>query len=193
LVGVVSSPAGGVALVTELVERSAEGWVPAFEGQRPPFAVGNTASLVSGVYSPRTYEPMAQELVEYLLGPAVQEHSAAGYLADPSFRPKLWRLATVDARCQLQLKRLVAHEQEKGCTGCRSCDGWQRQLLEWSKLAKGLEQDLGLDPMSRARLMKDGAEASRTVFDLERVKAAGAETRLGSAEVLEQEPESGDG
>ncbi len=45
---------------------SAGGWVPAFEGQRPPFAPENALARKSGAWSARVRDPLARELLTEL-------------------------------------------------------------------------------------------------------------------------------
>jgi len=74
-----------------------DGWVPAFEGERPPFAPdnelgfkpGNELGVRHGAFPPRKVDPRASELVDAVLQVALADASPVAYLADPTYRPAL--------------------------------------------------------------------------------------------------------
>jgi hypothetical protein len=123
-------------------------FVPAFVGQRPPFAPGNELSLRHGVYSPRRVEPLVAQLVEQRLA-----DDATAFLRQPAYRPALFSWARHEARVLLLDEWLQRHvEATDGCVGCKECEPKAEQLLKFEKSAAMQRGRLGLDPLSRARL-----------------------------------------
>ena len=89
-------------------------WVPAFEGQRPPFAPGNTLHLSHGAYSPRKVEPLARGFVEALL----EDATVPAYAKAPAYRAELWATARAEAQVQLLTEFLMtAGEQSEDGLG----------------------------------------------------------------------------
>lgn len=113
-------------------------WVPDFEGQRPPFEVGNTAALRNGAHSPRVFEPRAQELAAGLL-------EARPDLAGPSYAAAVGVWAVYAARFEL---RAAAASDDA------SDDYW---LVRLGNALLKAGAALGLDPTSEARLTRDRA------------------------------------
>lgn len=138
-------------------------WVPAFPGQRPPFAPGNTlgqrfapgheVTLRHGAYSPRCIDDRAQEVAEQLLA-----DDGVAFLREPAYRAALWRYAQRQARADLLHAFLLEHGED--CQGCRKCEGLEKRWREFDTAADKASQRLGLDPLSRARLGRDVAAAT---------------------------------
>jgi hypothetical protein len=140
-------------------------WVPAFEGQRPPFepgnqvSVGNRSNLTHGVYMPRMFDPLAKELVDLVL-----EDPELGYLTSPRWRPALWAWARAEAQVQLATEYL-ARDGELSYDGMGDLDESRivtAELLLHRAEARATtgRTRLGLDPLSAARLGRDRAAAS---------------------------------
>ncbi len=137
-------------------------WVPAFDGQRPPFAPGNELARKSGAWSARVRDPLVRELLSEL----ADEHP------DVVARwPDLAAdLCQVRARVQLLREWLAERGLFKGGD---VRDGVLKHL-RWSEMqALKLAAELGLTPAGEARLARDRAVA----VDLTGVLAAGVATR----------------
>ncbi len=132
-------------------------WVPAFEGQRPPFMPGNELGTRHGVYSPRKVSPLARELVELFL-----EDPSLGYLQAPAYRPALWAWA----RAEAQVSLLTEHLEQRGKGGVGDL-GDERVKAAYLLLhraearADRSRARLGLDPLSRSRLGRDVAQGDQ--------------------------------
>lgn len=144
-------------------------WVPAFEGQRPPFAPGNDlAAVTHGAYSPRKVDPLAKQLVDHML-----DDPALGYLKAPGYRPELWAWARAEARVQL----LQEYLDEQAGDGPIADPGSDRvrsaELLlhrAEARAASGRNR-LGLNPLARARLGRDVAQGQAANADVARIMA----------------------
>lgn len=120
------------------------GWVPAFEGQRPPFQPGNPGGgrpAVHGVYSEKKRAPLRDAIMRHL-----SEHSPAYAEGDDHAR---WALANVSALCELAYQ----HVDEHGMFDER---GRLRPVLDqvakWEKEKRALMRELGMTTMARADL-----------------------------------------
>ncbi|MCU1691150.1 MAG: hypothetical protein JWM64_241 [Frankiales bacterium] len=136
------------------------GWVPAFEGQRPPFQPGHTLSTRHGAYSPRVHDAVQAEVV------------AEVEAADPSWLQHVdtWAVEAwsyAEARCRL-LRRVVSEQGTFTDKGTETTAA--EQLRHWEKRAAEGRSKLGFDPTSRAKLGRDTASAAA---DLAQVRAAG--------------------
>lgn len=182
-------------------------WTPAFSGQRPPFAVGNEQSLAHGAYSPRTVGPLAERIE----AEARASESWPQWLRDPSYGAAVASWAWAEATCRL-LREFLADldvgtmlsetatedttEERKGDRMTRRTVA-QRKLsaLEasrrWESIAAGRRRELGLDPLSRAKLGKDVAIGSAVAGQLERMQATGAELIAKYAPSALSAPETG--
>lgn len=127
-----------------------EVWTPVFSGQRPPFAPGHELSLQHGAFSPRKVGPLAEELVSLLLA-----DETLGYLAAPSYRPAIYAWARAEARVQLLEEYLGEQVEKLASDRVQIAYGL---LLKFSSRAESGRRQLGLDPLSRARLGKDVAQ-----------------------------------
>lgn len=132
--------------------KAPDGWVPEFQGQRPPFAEGNELALKHGAGSPRRRDPIAQALVaELLLDTSVE------YLKAPRFAGAVQAWAVAEAKCALisnwvdSMPIEVAAESKQGQTSPLEL------LRKWETTAQTHRSRLGLDPLSAARLGKDVA------------------------------------
>lgn len=151
-------------------------WTPAFPGQRAPFEPGNTAALQHGAFSPRFVDPLAADLVRLVL-----EDPQVGYLTAPAYRPALWAWARAEAQAQLLVEYLARAGQESGDgVGDLDLDRVRTAYLLLHRAESRADRSrarLGLDPLSRARLGKDVAQA----------KAADAAALMAELHRLEQQ------
>lgn len=130
-------------------------WVPAFPGQRPPFQPGHELATHHGAYSPRRVDPLATELVERIL-----DDDDVAYLRALSVRPALWAWAKAEARVQLLEEYLAGRGGPDGVGDLedrRTRSAWELLHRAETRAESGRKQ-LGLDPLSRARLGRDVAQ-----------------------------------
>ncbi len=132
-------------------------WVPAVVGQRPPFAPGNELAVQHGAYSPRKVNPLARELVDQVLVQAGQPNAATSYLLDVTYRVVLWEWACAAARVQLLREALADRHDGTGVTREGEELGVSRAYERAVGRLASLSKQLGLDPLSRARLGRDVA------------------------------------
>lgn len=115
----------------------------------PAFESGNTAAVTHGAKSPALVEPLAAELAAGVV-------ALAPWLAAPEFVHAVRAWGRAEARCEL-LDRWLAER------GPLDEDGKPRPAAEFliraERLAGELRRSLGLDPASRARLMRDASDA----------------------------------
>lgn len=147
-------------------------WAPAFEGQRPPFAKGNTlAEIVHGAYSPRKVEPLATELVTGVLA-----DPDTAYLSAARWRPALWAWARAEAQVQL-VSEYLAGEAQKAGNGVGDLEAEHVRaayLLLHRAEARATtgRTRLGLDPLSASKLGRNKAaaqfDAARAMAELDR-------------------------
>jgi hypothetical protein len=140
-------------------------WVPAFEGQRPPFTPGHELANghgrppEHGAYSPRKVEPLARELVDLVLADESCQHVHASM-----YRPALWAWARAEAQAQLLTEFLIGAAAAAG-NGVGDLEQERVRsaylLLHRAetRAATGRTR-LGLDPLSRQRLHRDRAAAA---------------------------------
>lgn len=156
-----------------------DGWVPAFDGQRPPFQPGHELSILHGATSPRKVDPLARELVEQVLADEQAAHVRA-----PVYRYALWAWARAEAQCQL-LTEFLARRGEEAGDGVGDLGAVRVRsayLLLHRAEARATTQRtrLGLDPLSRARLGKDIAsgqlDTARLMAELEQRDRAQAQS-----------------
>lgn len=135
-----------------------------------PFVPGNEVALKHGMYSPRRIEPLADGIVQGILVMAGEPGSSVGYLADPSYRLALWSYGRVEARIQLGTEWLLDNAGDFTAAGeVRAVAEYVRRLE-----AQALKHrtELGLSPLSRARMGRDVAAGS---VDVAKLMAALAE------------------
>ena len=145
----------------------AEAWVPAFPGQRPPFAPGNTLSPTThGAYSPRKVEPLAREFVELLLA---DEHTPA-HVKAAAYRAELWALGRAEAQVQLLSEYLAARAEAAGDgIGDLTSESVRSAYLLLHRAesrAASSRSRLGLTPVSAARLGKHVAQGAAAQADV---------------------------
>lgn len=89
-------------LMSEYTNPDGSPWVPAFEGQRPPFqrgnpyrvGAGNDLAARHGAYSAARVEPLARKVVKAL-------RADVDYLRAPGFKGEVWDYARAQARVLL--------------------------------------------------------------------------------------------
>lgn len=154
-------------------------WVPAFEGQRPPFEPGNEMALKHGAYSPHVVAALARTIVDQVLEQAALPGAPTAYLQDLSYRPALWDYATALAQQSRFAEALAQHGE---CEGCKRCHGWDEKLRRWQVTVMTHRQRLGMDPLSRARLGKDVAAAQVDLASLLSAERARLEAEARTVE-----------
>lgn len=147
-----------------------EGWVPAFPGQRPPLQPGHELTVTHGAYSPRKVDPLAQELVDLVLG-----DQSTAYLQAGHWRPALYAWARAEAQVQLVSEWLADQATEKhplGDLGDERVRAAYLLLHRAETRATTGRTRLGLDPLSAARLGRDktaaALDAAQLMAQLER-------------------------
>jgi len=132
-------------------------WVPAFEGQRPPFAPGNDAAVRHGIWAPKKVDPAAEIYVRVRL-----DDPSTAYLREPRYRAALWACARAEARVELLIDWVEKLIDEKGMAAAAESGQGRTSplaLLErWEATAAKRRAELGLTPLSAARLGKDVAQ-----------------------------------
>lgn len=113
-----------------------------------PFELGNTAAQKSGAYSPRVYDPAAQDLAKWLAG-----QESLRFLAESSFGPSVVRWAQRTAQADLLYEHLTRHQQEAECAGCTACVSLQERWRVMDRTAERAGETLGLDARSRAEIL----------------------------------------
>lgn len=130
-----------------------DGWVPEFDGQRPPFAKDNTLAVKSGYRSERYVEPLATEIV----AAAVED---APYLDQPKYRATVMAWAREEARVRLlsdYIERVGLVDDQGHVVAAEGA------LHRAETRASNLRSALGLTPMSRARLGRDVAQSQVSI------------------------------
>ncbi len=121
-----------------------------------------------GAHTPSVIEPLARDLVGWLLAQAAKPGSPIAFVADEHFSPTLDKWARAEARRMRYEADIEAH-------GEFDEHGSQRPvalaLVTWEKRATFHASALGLDPPSLARIRKDMAvdvasEVARTQAEL---------------------------
>lgn len=130
-----------------------EGWAPEFDGQRPPFAPGNTLAVKSGAWSERQLTPVADRLLE-----AVLADETVGYLRAPRYASALQAWATAEARVILLEEWVDGMTLERAAESAQGKTSPLEILRRWEATAATHRDKLGLTPMSAARLGKDVAQ-----------------------------------
>lgn len=141
-------------------------WVPAFPGQRPPFAkgnrlsVGNFGNLRHGAYSPRRVNPIALTFIEEVL-----TDPATAYLAAPRYQAALWGWAVAAARVQLIGDWVDGMDIRQAADSKRGQVSPLELLRRWMATLQTAAARIGLDPLSAARLGKDIAQGRHANAD----------------------------
>ena len=116
-------------------------WVPAFEGQRPPFEPGNQLARRHGAHAVLALQPRAQEIATVL-------RDAAPALP-PGSEIALESAAMIGARLEVAMKALDESADAKTLNDLdQRAQGWARQWASW------LDR-LGLTPIAAAKLGLD--------------------------------------
>lgn len=137
----------------------AEEWVPAFTGQRPPFTEGNTVAARHGAYSDALVRPRAREVADRM--------AAAGelppyLLSDPSYRQAVTSYTTTLARIEAVEEWLEGHAVDGRPVEVDDEGAVRGAAILLDRLrnrAMKEREQLGLTPLSRAKLGKDIAAA----------------------------------
>jgi len=121
-------------------------------------AKGNSLAQKHGAFSERIVDPVARELVGFVL-------DQVSYLSDPSYEPAVWAWARAEARVLVLSKWLDEN-------GTLDEHGTPRPALsalkDFERLASAARSRLGLDPLSRAQL---GRDVTAQQIDLARLYA----------------------
>jgi len=152
------------------------GWTPTFPGQRRPFEPGNEVAQRHGAYSPRRVDPLAKEIRSSVLADPSTE-----YLAAARYAPAVWAWARAEAQTQLLSEYL---EQAGAVTvdgvGDLADDAVRSAYLLLHRAearAQSGRRQLGLDPLSAARLGRDKAagqlDTARLMAELHRQEQEG--------------------
>lgn len=130
-----------------------DGWVPEFEGQRPPFTPGNKLAVTHGAYSAERTDPIARRyLAELADDPSLE------YLQQPRFSAGLWLWASAMAKVELLSQWVDGMNIEDAADSDRGKTSTLELLRKWMATAQTWASRLGLDPLSAARLGKDVAQ-----------------------------------
>ena len=161
----------GGGVTAESGDDGAAGWEPAFPGQRPPFAPGNTAALVHGAASERLLGPPAEQIAADLLA----SDDTPGHLREPAFAAAVSAWSRAEAVCVRLRDFLDGQSLEEALTEVTSSEedeesgkGYARRTStarrvaaaldmsrRWEAHAANLRSKLGLDPASAARVGRD--------------------------------------
>ncbi len=108
-----------------------------------PFGTGNTAALAHGVYSPRTWRPLADRI-------AAELPDIAPWCSRPTYGPTVAAWSRTEAQLQLVMAWLDEH-------GPLDSDGEPRPatnlLVKLESQAQSLRAELGLSPLALAKLL----------------------------------------
>jgi hypothetical protein len=123
------------------------------------FANGNEAAVRHGIWSRRRVDPVVTEFVEGVLArrPDLANWPEA-----------LFAWARAEARALLLSEYLLDHD-----AGSDEAMRVLRYEGQFQRLASELQGRLGLDAQSEAALTRERAEASRSVVDLDGIRARG--------------------
>lgn len=130
-----------------------EGWVPEFEGQRPPFAPGNQLAVTHGAYSKTRTDPIAQRFIQELA-----DDPSLDYLNAPRFHAALWAWASAMAKVELLTDWVDSMPIRDAADSARGQTSTLELLRKWMATAQTAAARIGLDPLSAARLGKDVAQ-----------------------------------
>lgn len=149
------------------VPRPEDGWVPEFEGQRPPFLPGHQINRTHGAYSPSATTERAQELITALAEVDPQWVETADRWAVLAW-------AEAEARCSLMREWLSV----RGPTDPKG-QPWpvESVLLRWERTAAARRNDLGLSAAARARLRADTGAAVAATAQVRALQEKGRQLR----------------
>lgn len=171
--------------------RPAGGKGPARGYSWPPFAPGHTMSVVHGAFSERAVAPRAEALMTAVL----EDGEFPDHVRSAVFRMSLAAWARAEAVASLLFDHVVTLGAEQMMTprlaGTRApVDLWRAADAHAAKL----RGELGLSPVSYARIAKDLGLAGRSAEEaLERMAQAGREIRERRAGELKVAGGSGSG
>jgi hypothetical protein len=165
---------------------------PARKYSWEPFQPGHTLSTRHGAFSPRKVDPLASEMVDLILG-----DPALAYLQAPHWRPAIWAWAKSEAQCQLLEEYLARRAEEAGDGVGDLGDERVRSayLLHHRASARAMSgrRQLGLDPLSAARLGRDkaaaGVDMAQLMAKLHQLEQQGVDVLAG---VIDDDEEDGD-
>jgi hypothetical protein len=155
--------------------RASSGKGPARGYSWPPFQPGHTMSVVHGAWSERAVGPRADAIATAVL----EDADFPDHVRSPVFRMSLAAWARAEAVASLLYDYLVTLGPEAMMTprlaGTRApADLWRAADAHAAKL----RSELGLSPVSYAKIAKDLGLAGRAAEDaLERMAKAGREIR----------------
>jgi hypothetical protein len=125
-------------------------WVPAFEGQRPPFQAGNSLAVKHGIASAVMVDPIAQRIIDEILS-----DPSTGYLTQARFGPSLRQYALAQAKVELLTNWVDEMPMDQQTYSGKGQTSPLELLRKWMATAQTWASRTGLDPMSAARLGKD--------------------------------------
>ncbi len=133
----------------------------------PPFEDGNTAALTHGAWSPRTVQPIADEVFAHFV-------AVAPWVTSPAFEGTVRSLAWAEAQARLLRADIDAH-------GIYDDEGEERAAVRTldrieGRLAK-LRDQLGLTPAALGKLLATAATVAAATGDAASVEALQAEGR----------------
>jgi hypothetical protein len=158
-----AATASGVVIVTAEVATAGETpWLPAFEGQRPPFPKGHVLTLRHGAHSQRAVTPVAEMVAQLVV-------QVAPALSVPAYR------FSVDLFSRAYAKVLLL-EAELDRVGVTDDNGGPREELlkqsqAASRLAMQLLREMGLTRKVAAELQLDLAVAAQAAVGAARQAA----------------------
>lgn len=141
-----------------LVNPDGSPWEPEFGGQRPPFQPGNDLAVTHGAYSRSRTDPIARRFIEEIVS-----DEATAYLAAPAYHSTLWNWAMLMAQCELIQTYIEGMSFAEASNSSRGAVSPLDLLARFTRSALTLAKELGLTPLSRARL---GKSISSTQVDL---------------------------
>ncbi len=137
-------------------------WRPPRGYRWEPFAAGNLASLRHGVYSPRTWKPLADRI-------AAELPDVAPWCARSTYGPAVTAWARVEAQLQLVMAWLDEHGPLDGQGEPRPATNL---LVRLESQAQSLRAELGLSPLALAKLLSAFTSAPVDTDDaLEQLRA----------------------
>lgn len=136
----------------------AGGWVPEFEGQRPPFQPGHELTVKHGAYSPRYVDPAAEELRLAIL----EDPGTPAHVRSPINRYELAAMCRAQVQAELAAKSLAEHIDLCGgdLVKASRAEGFMAASLLMHRAeqrAASGRSKLGLNSAAAARLGKDVA------------------------------------
>jgi hypothetical protein len=175
------------------VNATPEGWVPEYEGQRPPFGPGNQVGVRHGSRSPQVVDPMAADLAEQIvLVPGLEYlREPRNALAVDSWAHARARVLLLRAYCagksieDCRAEMTLFEETAEGLPSSgmvrrysqlRHTEAAWRELERAEKHEMGCADRIGLSPLSR---MKLGKMAQAANADLALVWSAEDDKELG--------------